>query len=237
MRYMVMHKVDANMEAGLAPSQDIIQGMGALVGESIKAGIFTDGNGLHRSDQRVRVRCAGGDCSVTRGPYAGENELVAAFALVKAKSMDDAVEHARGFARFGDGEIEIGPVVEAWDLGLVPKPAKLERLRFLFLFKGNATTESAAAPSPAVKSFTAELAKTGALVKSESLAPTSKGTRLASPKGGKRAWVDGPFAESKELIAGYSVLAMPSLQAALAWADRYAAILGDTEVDVREVLD
>ncbi|HXK17748.1 MAG TPA: YciI family protein, partial [Polyangiaceae bacterium] len=52
---------------------------------------------------------------------------------------------------------------------------------------------------------------------------------------GKRSWVDGPFAESKELIAGFSLLSLPSLREAIAWADRYAAILVDSEVDIREV--
>ena len=57
----------------------------------------------------------------------------------------------------------------------------------------------------------------------------------AGPKG-KRSWVDGPFAESKELVAGYSILEVPSKRDALAWADRYAAILDGNEVDVRSVL-
>ncbi len=68
MRYMVMHKVDANMEAGVPPSQDIIRGMGKLVSDSLKSGLFLDGAGLHRSAQRVRVRCAGGECSISEGP-------------------------------------------------------------------------------------------------------------------------------------------------------------------------
>ncbi len=51
-----------------------------------------------------------------------------------------------------------------------------------------------------------------------------------------RVWVDGPFAESKELISGFSLLELPSKAATLAWAGRYAAILGpETAVDVREV--
>ena len=47
--------------------------------------------------------------------------------------------------------------------------------------------------------------------------------------------MDGPFAESKELIAGFSLLELPSKAEVIAWADRYAAILGDNEVDIREV--
>ena len=53
----------------------------------------------------------------------------------------------------------------------------------------------------------------------------------------KRSWTDGPFAESKELIAGFSILDVPSLADAIAWADRYAAILVDNEVDVRAMID
>ena len=53
-----MHKVDANMEAGVRPSQELIQKMGQLVGRTLKAGIFKDGAGLHRSANRARVTFA-----------------------------------------------------------------------------------------------------------------------------------------------------------------------------------
>ncbi len=49
MRFMVMHKVDARMEAAAPPDQDIIKGMGALVQEGLASGLFVDGAGLHRS--------------------------------------------------------------------------------------------------------------------------------------------------------------------------------------------
>jgi hypothetical protein len=51
-----MHKVDANMEAGGPPSQEIIQNMGALVQGSLKEGVFLNGAGLHRSARRVRLQ-------------------------------------------------------------------------------------------------------------------------------------------------------------------------------------
>jgi hypothetical protein len=74
----------------------------------------------------------------------------------------------------------------------------------------------------------------GALLVSGTLTPSSKSVR-AMPGSAKRTFIDGPFAESKELIAGFSILELPTLQAAIAWADRYAAILTDAEVDVREL--
>jgi len=69
MRYIVMHKLDPDLEAGGPPDQDIIQNMGALVQESIRSGIFKNGAGLHPSALRARVNCTAGECTVTRGPY------------------------------------------------------------------------------------------------------------------------------------------------------------------------
>jgi hypothetical protein len=77
---------------------------------------------------------------------------------------------------------------------------------------------------------------------SDRLAPSARARRgplvqaaLGLATESKRGWVDGPFAESKELIAGFSVLDLPSRAEAIAWAERYAAVLGDNEVDVREL--
>ena len=245
MRFMVMHKVDATMEAGGPPSQEIIQSMGALVQESLQNKVFTTGAGLHRSARRVRLVAAGGEFTVTRGPYTGKNELVHSFAMIQGKSLEDAVERAKQFARvLGDVEIEIGPVVEPWDLGIMQKPAGDLLRKYLLLRKGDAATERGDASVPersaAYASLLKQLQEEGALLLVDSLLPTSKGTRLAaaSKEAGskpKRTWVDGPFAESKELIAGFSILDLPSLQDAMTWADRYAAILGDNEVDIRQM--
>src|SRR5687768_3563646 len=143
MKYIVMHKVDAAMEAGAPPTKKLIQDMGNLVGSSAKEGIFVDGDGLHRSAERVRLRFRGGEREITRGPYGGENELVASMVMIRAKSMDEAIEHASRFgAVLGDVEIEIGPVVETWDLKLAPKPPHIKDARFLLLRKADARTEA-----------------------------------------------------------------------------------------------
>jgi hypothetical protein len=238
MRFIVMHKVDANMEAGGPPSSDIIKNMGALVQGSLQSGVFLNGAGLHRSARRARLKCVAGDCSVMHGPYEGSNELVASFAMVSAKSLDAAIGHARQLASsLGDVEIEVGPVVEPWDLGLMPRPAAAPE-RFLLLCKASAGDEAgntAAKHMTAVKTLSASFAGDAAVLAAESLAPSARGARLSASSQGKRVWVDGPFTESKELIAGFSLLNLPSKAEALAWADRYAAILDGNEVDVLEV--
>ena len=240
MRFMVMHKVDARMEAGGPPDPKIIQDMGALVQEGLKNGVFQTGAGLRPSSQRTRLTRAAGHWSESHGPYNGENELLASFAMIRAESLADAARHARAFAEGnGDSEIEVGPVVEPWDLGLIPKPSQAPQ-RFLLLSKASPAFEQGAtaedARNAAVAELTRALGEKGGLLAAEVLAPSSKGSRFSVTKDGKRAWVDGPFAESKELIAGFSILELPDLAQAKAWAERYAAILGDNQVDVRELL-
>lgn len=241
MRFIVMHKVDANMEAGVRPSQEIIQNMGALVQGSLKQGVFLNGAGLHRSAKRARLTQKGGVVTRAEGPYAGQNELVASFVMIQAASLDDAVGHARTLARElgGDVEIEVGPVVEAWDLGFAPKPEGNPPGRFLLLCMATASDESGdtgVKHAAAVQRLSASFRDGAAVLAAESLAPSAKGLRLPAGAPEKRSWVDGPFAESKELIAGFSMLSLPSLAEARAWADRYAAILGGAnEVDVREL--
>jgi hypothetical protein len=241
MRFIVMHKVDAKMEAGAPPNQRIIADMGALVQESLKSGVFENGAGLHPSRSRARVRRTNGKSSLEKGPYAGDQELIASVAMISARSMDAALDHASRFVETlgSDAALEVGPVVEPWDLGIMPKPEGKRPERFLFLCKASASSERGEHPSArAIAETLADvMGDEGAVLAVEALAPSAKGARLPSAATAKRTWVDGPFAESKELIAGFSILNLPTREAALAWADRYAAVLGDNEVDVIELRD
>jgi hypothetical protein len=232
MRFMVTHKVDAQMEAGGPPSPRIVQEMGALVQDALKAGVFKDGAGLHRSARRVRLTFAGGERTILRGPYAGSNELIASVAMIKATSMEHAIEIAtRVAAATGDLELEIGPVVEPWDLGMMARPEHAPQ-RFLILRKADRGFEAGAPPPAGLAPLLDELARDGVLISAAALAPSAAGARYRTA-GGKRTWTDGPFTESKELVAGFSIVEFPSLVEVRAWAEAYAAILGDNEVDVR----
>jgi hypothetical protein len=234
MRFMVMHKVDAGMEAGAPPPARIVQEMGQFIQGAIRAGVFEDGAGLHPSARRVRLVFEAGKRTVTRGPYQGGNELLAGFAMVQAASVDHAIEIAtRVAAAAGDTEIEIGPVVEPWDIGVMARPPDPPQ-RFLLLRKADRAFEAGAAEPAALTRLLEQLGRDGVLQTAATLAPSATGARLRSA-GGKPAWTDGPFTESKELVAGFSIIELPALQDAKSWAEDYAAILGDNEVDVRVV--
>jgi hypothetical protein len=236
MRIISMHKVTPAMEAGELPSQELIQGMGRLMGETRKSGALIDGAGLRPSATRLRLRHSRGEIALEKGPYAGENELVSGIAMLKVRDLDEAIAWASRYARaIGDVELELGPVTEPWDLGMIPKPAEAP-LRCLLLHKADAASE---AGKPLGKAAAARLAemmdemqKAGVLLLAERLRPSRHGVRI-QVAGKKASFVDGPFAESKELIAGFVLMNAPSIEAMREWNLRFAEIIGDVEMEVR----
>jgi hypothetical protein len=237
MRFMVMHKNDEYTEAGQRPGPELLARMGEYIGEHARKGQFLGGEGLGASSTRTRLTFSGGQCTVKHGPYQGSNELPAAALLLKVESRDQAIGWAQRYGKIlGDGEIEIGPATEPWDLGLMPRPADAP-LRMVMLPKADRTSEAGQALSPKQKAdltrLKTEMTRAGVLVSSESLQPSSRSKRLIFTNNALSV-VDGPFSESKELIGGFAVLELPSMQAAIEECTRYAAILGGTlEIDVR----
>ena len=239
MLFIVMHKINAEIAAGGPPRPELMENMGQLIGGAVASGTLHDGDGLREPATRVRVRWKGGQRSVMKGPYPGDNELVASFLKLKVNTIDEAVQWA---SRFGEAirasEVEVGPITEIWDLGVAPRPEGPVPLRVLVLHKADALTETGAARPPEVQkqlhALVEEMKQAGVFLGSETLTPSAKASRLQRVAG-KNTWTDGPFAESKELISGYAILKLDSMQEAIAWAERYAEILGEIELDVREV--
>jgi hypothetical protein len=87
--------------------------MGKLVEEGLKSGTLLATEGCLPSALGARVRLSGGKFTVTDGPFTESKELVAGFALIKAKSKEDAIEQTKHFLKTaGDGETEIRQVYE-----------------------------------------------------------------------------------------------------------------------------
>lgn len=240
MRFLVMHKVDAAVEAGKIDPL-VIKNMGALIGESMKAGVFENGAGLKPAGGRTRMTFRGNECLVRHGPYAGTNELLAGFALLEVKTREEAMDWARRYAKaVGDVDLELGLVTEPWDLGLAPKPTGPVPLKFLMLHMADAKSEAGTPPTEreqqAMGALIAEMKAAGVLHFGEGVLPSAQGSRFVGT-GSKRLVVDGPFAESKELISGFSIINLPTKADALAWARRYGEILSDIEVDVLRLHD
>jgi len=103
-------------------------------------------------------------------------------------------------------------------------------MRFMMIVKANKDTEAGVMPEEkliaAMAQYNEELAQAGVLIDGAGLQPSSKGARVTF-SGGKRSVVDGPFAETKELIAGYWLIQVKSKQEAIEWAKRAPAPHGE----------
>jgi hypothetical protein len=114
-------------------------------------------------------------------------------------------------------------------------------MKFMIMVKATAESEAGVAPEGFEKIFDEmgryheELAKAGVLLDAAGLQPTSKGWRIRY-EGSKRRVIDGPFTETKELVAGYTLIDVRSREEALEWTRRYPRPFGDgvtCEVEVR----
>jgi len=108
----------------------------------------------------------------------------------------------------------------------------------MILVKASKDSEAGVMPSQQLLTemgrFNEELAKAGVLLAADGLQPSSKGARVRF-SGGKRTVIDGPFAETKELIAGFWIWQVKSKQEAIEWLKR--APFEDTEVEIRQVFE
>lgn len=132
MRFMVIVKASKDSEAGVMPTEQMLNEMGAFNVELEKAGVMLAGEGLHPSSKGKRIRFDGTKRSVIDGPFAETKELVAGFWVIQTKSMDEAVDWMKR-APFREGEeIEIRRVFEVEEFGdsLAPEYREQEeRLR------------------------------------------------------------------------------------------------------------
>jgi hypothetical protein len=114
-------------------------------------------------------------------------------------------------------------------------------MRFLVMVKATADSEAGVMPSQelltAMTAYNEELVKAGVLLAAEGLQPSSRGARVRF-SGSKRSVIDGPFAETKELIAGFWIIQVKSKEEAIEWVKRCPNPMeGESEIEIRQVFD
>ena len=114
-------------------------------------------------------------------------------------------------------------------------------MRFMIMFKADGDTEDAAPACmvlPEMERFIEQLRAEGVLLATEGLKPSRQNAARVRFAGGKFAVTDGPFAEAKELVAGFALVQVPSYDAAVELSRRFLRIAGDgNAAEVREVFD
>jgi hypothetical protein len=114
-------------------------------------------------------------------------------------------------------------------------------MRYMILIKADKDTEAGVMPDEKLLTemgnFNEELAKAGVLVSGEGLHPSSKGARVRF-SGAKRTVIDGPFAETKELVCGFWIWKVKSKEEAIEWVMRCPNPLkGESEIEIRQVFE
>jgi hypothetical protein len=264
MRFMMLVKSDSKAEAGVLPDAKLLTEMGAFNDQMTKAGVMLAGDGLKPSSKGARVRYAHGDFKVTDGPFADAKGLVAGYWLIQVKSKQEAIDWAKRVP-FQEGEIELRPLFELTDFPVDPSEKsdgwreKEEQMRaappvarkpgtkrYIGLLKADKDTEAGVMPDEklltAMGAFMEDAVKAGVMLSGEGLQPSSKGTRVRF-SGRERSVVDGPFTETKELVAGYAILQHKNKEEAVEWTKRFVKVdapgrLGaESECEIRELFE
>jgi len=113
-------------------------------------------------------------------------------------------------------------------------------MRFMLIRRADKDTEAGVLPSEellaAMMQYNEELARAGLLLQGEGLQPSSKGTRIRITSD-RPVVTDGPFAETKELIAGFTMIRAKSREEAIEWVKRWPSIDAGAEIEIRQVIE
>jgi hypothetical protein len=245
MRYMLLVKGTKDYEAGVLPDEATLSEMARFNEELVKAGALVACDRLQPSSRGLRIRFGNGKFTITDGPFAETKELIAGYCMIQAKSMEEAIEWAKRIP-LKEGEVEVRPLFELEDFPVdpaeeaggwrekeeqmkaAPPPArKPGTARYMGLLKSDPDTEAGVLPDEkvlaAMGTFLEEGLKAGIFLSGEGLQPSSKSARVRF-SGQKRIVTDGPFAETKELVAGYAVLQFASKEEAIEWTKRFVQV-------------
>lgn len=131
MRFMIIRKADAETEAGVMPTEELMQDMLEYNEEMNRAGILRDGMGLKPSDRGARVSFRNGTPTVIDGPFAETKELIAGFSLIEVGSREEAIEWVKKWPRSdGNGNVQI-EIREVYELEDFEPSEAIERFREL----------------------------------------------------------------------------------------------------------
>jgi hypothetical protein len=123
MRFMVITKATKDSEAGIPPKPELMAAVGKLSEEGMKAGYLLESGGLLPSSKGARLRLAGGNLTVTDGPFAEAKELIGGYAILQVKSKAEAVDLGKRFLKLHEevlgpsyeGECEVRQMIDPSD--------------------------------------------------------------------------------------------------------------------------
>src|SRR5690606_7896011 len=139
MRFMVIVRATADSEAGVIPSEELLEAMGRYNDELMAAGVLLAAEGLQPSAKGARVRFSGAQRTVLDGPFVETKELIAGFWIFQVSSLQACIEWVKRCPNPmpGDSDIEIRQIFETEDFGEAFTPELREQEERLRVRLGN----------------------------------------------------------------------------------------------------
>jgi len=133
MRFMIIRKADAETEAGVMPSAELVADMMAYNEQMIRAGVMVAGDGLRPSRDGARISFKDGKPTIVDGPFAEAKELIAGYTMIQVRDKDEALEWVRRWPAIdghGNVQLELRRLYETDDFGdaVTPEIRKQEEL-------------------------------------------------------------------------------------------------------------
>jgi len=261
---MLVVKATPEFEAGTFPDQAFEAESAKYLSELASAGALVACDRLQPSSKGKRVHYKAGKFTVSDGPFTETKEVVAGYCLIRAASLEEAVAWAKRMP-FQSGAVDVRPLFELTDFPVdpaeptggwrdreaemqaaAPPARKPGTTRYLAMLKADRDTEAGVMPEEkalaAMGAFIEEGAKSGVFLSGDGLQPSTQAARVRF-SGGKRMVTDGPFAETKELVAGYAIVQFATPAEALEWTKRFVQVdapgrLGaESECEIRPIAD
>ena len=224
MKILSIVPADANSEAGKPPPIELITEMERLRAESVERGVYVDGGGLLPTRFGSRLVFTDGKAHVTDGPFAETKELIAGYAILEVKDLEDGIAEAKKLPL--RCEVELRPIFACAD---VPTAArKPGTQRYMFVFKAGAELSG---PPPqeimdTMTKYNNELIAAGALLQGVGLQPSAAAARVNLGTGEIKR---GPF-DPKNLVTGWWIIQAANKAEAVEWAKRVPIPSGVIEV-------
>lgn len=127
MQFMVIVKASKDTEAGVMPSTELLEAMGAFNEEMAAAGVIKAGEGLHPTSRGARIKYSGGEATASKGPFPLSGDLIAGFWLIETKSLEEAIGWMRRAPFLPGDAVEIRQVFTSDDFGEALTPELRER--------------------------------------------------------------------------------------------------------------
>jgi hypothetical protein len=229
MRYMLIHTADPDVAAEWDEKENWAS-FSSWVQETVRSGVNLQGGRLRPTADATTIKIRDGELVITDGPYAETKEQVAGYDVLECASLDEAVRWASRHPHSWLGSVEVRALPDSAPDAPLPEPGE-GKVRYMMLVCTDPAVDPAEfARIEPVEPWVAEMDGRGVRLYGSELEPPGS-ARTVRVRDSRAIVTDGPFAETKEQIAGFDVLECADLDEAIEVASRHPmARLGMLEV-------